>query len=154
MKILILALLMACSTTYKPVKVNSFVNNWVEDYDVKDLKIIENYRIYLTLVEEEFSTQDKMHAFDGYLTSVNNAHQLITHTEFMLPQRYRLENGRHRPINTPKYEQYRGNKLREVRRRLDKEREEKFLSQLGIRSVEKIKKNYNLLKGELFQFPL
>lgn len=154
MKILILLLLVACSSTYKPVKTDPFVNSWVSDYEIKDAKMVENYRLYLASVESVFSEHDKMHAFDGYLTSVNNAHQLMTHTEFMLPQRYRLENGRHRPINTPKFEQYRGNKLREVRHRLDKEREEKFLAPLGNSAVAKIKQSYITLKGEYFQFPL
>jgi hypothetical protein len=155
MKFFILfAFIVACASAYKPVKTEPFVNEWVTDYGVKDSLTISNYKLYLSSVESTFASQDKLQAFDAYLTSVNNAHQLITHTEFMLPQRYRMENGRGRPINTPKYQQYKKNKLAEVRHRLDKEREEKFLKPLGEKALHRIKKNYAKFQGEFLEFPL
>lgn len=141
---LILILVSACSTPEpkEPFRSEAFFQSWSEDFYIENKEFQDQYKTYLTSVEEFFKTNQQPQKFETYLSSANNFFQLMAHSEFNIQSLYRRIKGPRVAMNTKMYEDFKNRNLSLQYEKLNRERENRLKGDLGFELFEKLKAHY------------
>lgn len=152
-----LIVLSACSSSQLAtnVKVKNFVAQWKADYE-PEAAYASKYEEYLNSVEELYINENKYHLFDTYLSSIDNMNQLIGHTEYNMPYKFKKERGRYANPNLKEYKDYFKNNLNYTKRKLSNERKLKIRIDVGAEFYQLLQQNHERFSKKYSQddFPL
>lgn len=146
---LLLLLLISCSHDPLPPKdVVSFVEEWKSDYAPEDPQYVKNQEAYLYSVYKVLRANGASDKFDVYATTLKNNAQVLAHTEFALPTRYRKDRGRRPVLKSESYLWYKRKILSDLEKKQTQDRMEKLRVQLGDELYQKLIDNYQAFNQE------
>lgn len=130
-------------------KVQPFLTQWEQDYGPIDPHDLNQFKGYLLLTEGVYDQRELESKFDGFLIGLNNSSQLLSHSEFNMADKYCRERGRRPVLHSREFKRYKLSFLKYQETRLNKEREEKLLKEIGPEALAEIRKNYQIFRTQV-----
>jgi hypothetical protein len=126
------------------LSIDQFVDNWTSKSGEKNQRYQEQYKAYLSSVQNIFKSQGVDQSFETYLKTINNASELMQEEEKQLPELYKKMKGKTANTSSKEYKLFRTQYLSNFYDKLMKMREETIRDMVTEDTFQKLRQNYKV----------